>query len=267
MAQIMAVGTAVPDTAYSQRDLIDILGIVDPKIRSLYLNSAIERRFLTLPEPGADGVRVLETTGQLLAKHKAQGVSMGSRAAQGCLKQIGAELSDIRYLCCVTSTGFLTPGFSALLIRDLELNRHTSRVDVVGMGCNAGLNSLNVTAGWARSHPGELAVMVCIEACSAAYVFDGTMRTSVVNSLFGDGSAAVAMVAGTTSDEQTDQRPAPRIVDFTSCIIPEAMHAMRYEWDQVKNAFNFYLDPEIPYVVGMHARATVDRLLARSGLR
>ena len=267
MARILAVGTAVPDTAYSQRDLLDLLGVTDEKIRALYLNSAIERRFLTLPEPAEDGTRLLETTGELLAKHKAQGVSMGARAVQECLKQIGADLSDIRHLCCVTSTGFLTPGFSALLIGELELSHHTSRVDVVGMGCNAGLNSLAVTSGWARSHPGELAVMVCIEACSAAYVFDGTMRTSVVNSLFGDGSAAIALVAGTTPEQHTDQRPAPRVIDFTSRIIPEAMQAMRYDWDPAQNGFSFYLDPEIPYVVGRHAGATVGRLLDRAGLR
>jgi alkylresorcinol/alkylpyrone synthase/polyketide synthase Type III len=266
LARILSVGTALPETAYSQRELVDLLGVTDPRVRSVYLNSAIERRFLTLPEPGPTGIRA-ETTGELLAKHKAQGVSMGTRAVQECLKNIGAEPSDIGYLCCVTSTGFLTPGFSALLIPQLELGRNTSRVDVVGMGCNAGLNSLNVVSGWARSHPGELAVMVCIEVCSAAYVFDGTMRTSVVNSLFGDGSAAVALVAGTTPDRHTDQGPAPRVVDFTSCIITDAIDAMRYEWDSAKNAFSFFLDPEIPYVVGRHARSTVDRLLARAGLR
>jgi alkylresorcinol/alkylpyrone synthase/polyketide synthase Type III len=267
MARILAVGTATPETAYSQRELLDIFGIQDSRIRSVYLNSAIDRRFLTLPEPDADGVRAMETTGQLLAKHKAQGIAMGSRAVQDCLKQIGADLSDVHYLCCVTSTGFLTPGFSALLIRELGLDRHTSRADIVGMGCNAGLNSLNAVAGWTRAHPGELALMVCIEACSAAYVFDGTMRTSVVNSLFGDGSAAIAMVAGTEPDPVTDQPLTPRIVDFTSCIIPEAVDAMRYDWDSAQNGFSFYLDPDIPYVVGAHARLTVDRLLGRSGLR
>ncbi|WFE63740.1 3,5-dihydroxyphenylacetyl-CoA synthase DpgA [Micromonospora sp. WMMD714] len=267
MARVLAVGTAVPPTGYTQRELLDILDVRDPRIRSVYLNSAIERRFLTLPEAGPDGTRVMETTGQLLAKHKQQGVAMGVRAVHECLKQTGADLSDVRYLCCVTSTGFLTPGFSALLIRELGLDRHVSRADVVGMGCNAGLNSLNVVAGWARSNPGELAVMVCIEACSAAYVFDGTMRTSVVNSLFGDGSAAVALVAGGRDDDTVPHRTTPRIVDFTSCIIPEAVDAMRYDWDTAQNGFSFYLDPDIPYVVGAHARATVDRLLGRSGLR
>ncbi|MFB9547498.1 3,5-dihydroxyphenylacetyl-CoA synthase DpgA [Micromonospora sagamiensis] len=267
MPRILAVGTATPETAYSQRELVEILGIQDPRIAGIYLNSAIERRFLTLPQPDGSGVPPREDTGQLLAKHKTQGIAMGTRAVQECLKQAGADLSDVRYLCCVTSTGFLTPGFSALLIRELGLDRHTSRADIVGMGCNAGLNSLNVVSGWARAHPGELALMVCIEACSAAYVFDGTMRTTVVNSLFGDGSAAIAMVAGTEPDAATDQPPTPRVIDFTSCIIPEAVDAMRYDWDSSQRAFSFFLDPDIPYVVGAHARMTVDRLLGRAGLR
>ncbi|GGJ92457.1 putative chalcone synthase [Pilimelia anulata] len=267
MARILGVGTAVPATSYTQAEVVDLLGITDPRIRSVFRNSAIDRRYLTMPPAGPDGRPRPEPTGALLAKHRAQGVAMGSRAVQECLKQIGADPADIRYLCCVTSTGFLTPGFSALLIRELDLDPHTGRVDVVGMGCNAGLNSLNATAGWARANPGELAVMVCTEACSAAYVSDGTMRTAVVNSLFGDGAAAVALVAGPAVADGTDRPPAPRVIDFTSRIITEALGAMRYDWDEAHQGFSFYLDPEIPYVVGAHARATVDRLLGRSGLR
>ncbi|MEV6602291.1 3,5-dihydroxyphenylacetyl-CoA synthase DpgA [Actinoplanes sp. NPDC051346] len=267
MARILSVGTAVPANSYSQEDLLQIFGITDPKVRSVFLNSAIDRRFLTLPEPNADGFPAAEDTGRLLAKHKSQGIAMGSRAVQEALKRIGADISDVRYLCCTTSTGFLTPGFSALLIKELGLSRHTSRADVVGMGCNAGLNSLNVTSGWARGRPGELAVMVCIEACSAAYVFDGTMRSAVVNSLFGDGAAAVAIAAGADRDAAPGSDLMPRIIDFVSCIIPEAVDAMRYDWDSVHHGFSFYLDPDIPYVVGANARATVGQLLQRNGLR
>ncbi|PPK66534.1 type III polyketide synthase [Actinokineospora auranticolor] len=261
-ARLVGIGTATPPTSYSQRDLLDIFGISDPRVRSVFLNSAIERRFLTLPPEAQDGSRLLEEQGALLAKHKRQGVEMGRRAVEACLKSAGADLADIGYLCCVTSTGFLTPGFSALLIRELGLDRHTSRLDVVGMGCNAGLNSLNAVTGWALAHPGRLAVMVCAEACSAAYVFDGTMRTSVVNSLFGDGSSAVAVVAADPRD-----RPGPSVLKYASCIIPEAVDAMRYDWDDDAGRFSFFLDPEVPYVVGAHADLVVSKLLAGTGLR
>ncbi|MFD5463750.1 3,5-dihydroxyphenylacetyl-CoA synthase DpgA [Kitasatospora sp. NPDC127059] len=278
---MLGVGTAVPETSYTQRELLDIFAITDPRIRSIFLNSAIERRGLTLPPPLPDGSRGVETQGQLLAKHVSSGITMGRQAVEACLKEAGATLADLRYLCCVTSTGFLTPGFSALLIKELGISRHCSRLDVVGMGCNAGLNGLTAVAGWATAHPGELAVMVCIEPCSAAYVLDGTMRSSVVNSLFGDGSAAVALLASEQpgdeqpGDEQpvgqvpVDREPAghPALLRFSSCIVPEASGAMRYDWDDAQGKFSFYLDPEVPYVVGAHAEISLDRLLHGTGLR
>jgi alkylresorcinol/alkylpyrone synthase/polyketide synthase Type III len=204
----------------------------------------------------------VETQGELLQKHLSTGLAMGREAVEACLKDAGATPADVRYLCAVTSTGFTTPGFSALLIKELGIDRHCSRLDVVGMGCNAGLNALTAVSGWVGAHPGELALMVCIEACSAAYVFDGTMRSSVVNSLFGDGAAAVAVRSAGEPEPGN-----PSLLRFSSCIIPEAVGAMRFDWDDGHGKFSFYLDPEVPYVVGAHAELSLDRLLAGTGLR
>src|SRR2546430_11041702 len=95
------------------------------------------------------------------------------------------------------------------------------------MGCNAGLNGLTSVAGWVQARPAELAVMVCVEVCSAAYVFDGTMRSSVVNSLFGDGAAAVAVRAPGPGQDQA--RPA--LFRFFHRFIPECIGAMRHNLD------------------------------------
>jgi alkylresorcinol/alkylpyrone synthase/polyketide synthase Type III len=259
------VGSAVSSTSYSQQDVLDALDVSDPRVRSVFLNSAIQRRYLALPPLAEDGTRPPETQAELLDKHKALAVDMGVRALRTCLDDSGATVSDIRYLCCVTSTGFLTPGISALLIRELGIDRHCARTDVVGMGCNAGLNALNAVSSWSLANPGELAVMVCTEACSAAYALDSTMRTAVVNSLFGDGAAAVAVVAGQGSGA-LGAPDRPRILKFASCLIPEAMDAMRYDWDSAQNRFSFFLDPQVPYVVGAHAELVIDRLLAKTGL-
>jgi predicted naringenin-chalcone synthase len=191
---------------------------------------------------------------------------MGARAVRACLENAGIELADVDYLCCVTTTGFLTPGLSALLIKEMGADPGCHRLDVVGMGCNAGLNALNATAGWAAAHPGQVAVMLCAEACSAAYVIDSTMRTSVVNSLFGDGAAAIAMVADSPDAMMTSSR-GPRVLSFASHLITDAIGAMRYDWDDGQGKFSFYLDPNVPYVVGAHADSVIDRLLAGAGLR
>jgi 3,5-dihydroxyphenylacetyl-CoA synthase len=192
---------------------------------------------------------------------------MGVRAIDACLKDAAAGVSDIAYLCCVTSTGFLTPGLTALLIRDMGIAPHCGRVDVVGMGCNAGLNALGVMAAWSAEHPGQLAVLLCAEACSAAYVFDSTMRTAVVNSLFGDGAAAIVLTSGDTGDGPAPATGGPRLLRFASHLITDALGAMRYDWDDAEGKFSFFLDPEIPYVVGAHAERVIDRLLAGTGVR
>lgn len=261
--RIAGVGTATTAATYTQREVLEAFEITDPKVCSVFLNSAIDSRHLTLPAPGPDGRRTSEPQGDLLDKHKRLAVTMGAEALLNCLKNSGHRLSDLAHLCCVTSTGFLTPGISALLIKELGIDRHCSRSDIVGMGCNAGLNALNVVEGWAAAHPGELAVVLCTEACSAAYAMDSTMRTAVVNSLFGDGAAAVALVA----DGAETAAPGPRIHKFASCIVTDAVDAMRYDWDRDQGRFSFFLDPQIPYVVGAHAEIVVDRLLEGTGLR
>ncbi|MFC4046575.1 3,5-dihydroxyphenylacetyl-CoA synthase DpgA [Dactylosporangium siamense] len=275
-ATIAGVGTAVAGTAYSQEDLLDLFAITDPKVRSVFSNSAIHRRFLTVPI-SPDGATFDEPQGDLLRKHKAVAVDMGARALTAALADAGLGLADVEYLCCVTSTGFLTPGLTALVIRELGIDPGCHRVDVVGMGCNAGLNALNATANWAKANPGRVAVMVCAEACSAAYVMDSTMRTAVVNSLFGDGGAALVLVApdpaaatASTASTAVEDRGAPRrprILGFASRIITDAFDAMRYDWDDAQHRFSFFLDPDIPYVVGANASIVVDRLLGRAGLR
>src|SRR5215211_7500133 len=104
--RVAAVGTAVPPDSYTQRELLDEFRITEPRIRSLFLNSAIERRSLCLPPRSATGERTVETQGALLRKHVRVGLQMGCAAVAECLQRAGATAADVRYLCCVSSTGF-----------------------------------------------------------------------------------------------------------------------------------------------------------------
>jgi polyketide synthase Type III len=261
-AVIMGVGIATPAGSYSQLEILELLGIKERRVRSLFLNSGIDRRFLTLPQRQQDGSIIVETQKELLFKHRTYAVKCGATAIQQCLSKINADASTIRYLCCVTTTGFLSPGVSALLCRELCLSEDCARLDVVGMGCHAGLNALNATASWSLANPGNLAVMLCVEICSAAYVSDETMRSAVVNSLFGDGAAAVAIVA-----DNGKANHGPTILKFRSRLITEAIEAMRYDWDETHGKFSFFLDRNIPYVIGAHVEGIVDGLLSSVGLR
>ena len=263
-ACIASVGTANAGTSYSQRELIDLLNIKNERVRSLFLRGSIDRRYLTLPPIREDGSRLPESQAELLKKHRRCAVSMGLSAIHECLNGMGAQIRDVSYLCCVTSTGFMTPGISAYLAKELELTADCTRLDVVGMGCNAGLNGLNAAATWSVANPGKLGLLLCAEVCSAAYVFDDTMGSSVVNSLFGDGAAAAAIIAE-PSGYGANQWPS--IERFQSRLVSSAIEGMRFDWDETHGRFSFYLDPVVPYLVGANVSPLVADLLAAAGVR
>lgn len=260
--RIVSVATATPAARYTQEDILRRFAIQDRRIRSLFLNGGISSRHLALPPRGEDGTVFIESQEELLARNRQIGVELGRVALLRCLDKLGLGVGDVKYLCCVTTTGLLTPGFSALLFEELGMRRDCARLDVVGMGCNAGLNGLNAVVHWSKAHPGELAIMLCIEVCSAAYVFDTDIETAVVNSLFGDGVAAAGVITGDDT-----RHTGPSVQQFCSHLIPSTLHAMRFDWSAAHNKFSFSLDKDVPYVVGSHSEGVVNNLLQVSNLR
>lgn len=260
-ARILAVGTANPPNRYSQQDILELFRVANPMVQSMFKASHIEGRHLVLPEPDENGVPN-EDQESLLRKHRKWSLKLGEQAIEKALSETGLKTSDIDYLCCITSTGMMLPGLTAMFIKHLGFRVDCHRADLVGMGCNAGLNGLNPTANWCVANPGKNALMVCCEVNSALYIYDDTMGTGVVNSLFGDGCAAVLLRA-----EDPDDALVPRVVDFYSHIIPDAWGAMRYNWAPEHGKFSFYLDRDVPYVLGIHTETPVDGLLSRNGLK
>ena len=82
------------------------------------------------------------------------------------------------------------------------------------------------------------------------------MRTAVVNSLFGDGAAALAV-----RSQRNNTHLSPSIIKFASLLIPNTLPAMRYDWDEEHHKFSFFIDRDIPYIIGANAEKIVDELL------
>lgn len=255
------IGTAVPEHWFSQSDAVKRLNISDQRLAGIFLNSGIAGRYLDLPSVEDSWTASAESSGALVDRHRRTGVALAAEAIGKACLDAGVALESLDYVCCVTSTGFLVPGLSALLCASLDLRSDISRADIVGMGCNAGLNGLNSTVNWSECNPGSLGVLVCVEVCSAAYVFDNTIRTTVVNSLFGDGAAAAVV--------STDLSPGSAYGEFqafSSSIRTDSIDAMRFEWDEVAQRNSFFLDPSVPYVVGSAAQAVVSSILRKVSL-
>ncbi len=259
--RIVAVGTANPPRAYSQQDLLDLFGCPDPAIRQFFSSSHIRSRRLVLPEPGPDGVMPDEDGAALLAKHRRVSLEIGREAVERCLAEASLRPDQVDLFVTTTSTGFLCPGLTAYLAEALGMRDDVHRVDVVGMGCNAAVNGLVTATSFAAAHPGRVALLLGCEVCSAAYVFDLTVRTAVVNSLFGDGAAAVAVVA----DERLTAADGPAVLGFESLVVHAVRDEMRFDFE--RGRFSFYLGWEIPYLIGERIRTPVGRLLDRFGLK
>lgn len=268
VAVIASVGSAFPGASYSQEEVGALLGLENRVVKKLLRSPHIQKRHLYLPEKDARTGRARpESAADLHAKFRDGALEIGSRAIRNALDAASLSTADVDYMLCVTSSGFMVPGLSALFSRELGFDRRLRRADVVGMGCNAGLNGLNPLVQWVRNHPGQVALLICCEINSAMYVLDETVRTGIVNSLFGDGAAAAVLTSYPGNGNGLPRsRPAPCVLDFESFCIPEQWAAMRFDWNDDAGKWSFYLDRDIPYVVGFNIREPLERLLERNGL-
>ena len=260
LPRLLEVGTANPENFYTQEEVLAWSGEKNTKIQSLFLNSHIETRALYLPEL-QDGSPPEETPQSLIDRHLNGALDIGSKAIEKALKAIGIKSDEVGFIVCTTSTGFLCPSLTAYLIQHLGFKDSIRRMDLVGMGCNAAINGLQAATAIAQSMPGVSGLLVSIEICSAAYVINQDLSTAVVNSLFGDGASALVI----RSDLNDDWRSGPAVLDFEPLIITDSIGAMRYNLDGTR--LSFFLDRDIPYVIGRNAPIPVNRLLERHGLQ
>lgn len=259
-ARLISVGTSTPPRSYTQEEVLAWSNETDPKVQRLFRNSHIRSRSLYLPEK-VNGQPPVESSQELIDKHLRGALEIGPRAVDRALAPLGLTPADVDFLVCISSTGFLCPGISAHVIKHMGFRPAIQRIDIVGMGCNAAVNGLQATTAIAQAQPGTTGLMLCVEVCSAAYVNVPNMSTAVVNSLFGDGAAAVVVRA----DERDSWELGPRILDFEPFILTDAIGAMRYDLEDSK--LSFFLERDIPFVIGRHVSIPVKALLERHGLQ
>ncbi|MCP4265038.1 MAG: type III polyketide synthase [Candidatus Brocadiaceae bacterium] len=257
--KIISVGTANPPQRYRQEDVVALFKDVPKRVENLFKNCHIENRFLYLPEPGPDGKIPEESNQELIDKHLTGAKEIGKKAIEKCLSESNSSVLDIDHLLCVSSTGFLCPGISAHIVKTMGFREDVHRIDILGMGCNAGLNSLQTATALSRS--GHKVLLLCVEICSAAYTHDGSIKTGVVNSLFGDGAAAILIA----SDEEYPYVNGPKIIGYQSMTMVDVIDLMKFEL--TNNKLSFSISKETPYIIGLNVEKPVYALLDKYGLK
>lgn len=256
IATICDIGIANPITKFSQHEIANRLGITG-KLRKFFEHDHIAYRHLYCP-PNKN-LPEQENVKELQERFINGALEITTSAITVCLNKSQINIHQIDFICCVTSTGFIVPSLSALIIKHGGFRDDCQRVDIVGMGCSAGLNGLNTVANWCHANPNKNALLICVEICSAIYTLDGSVRTAIVNSLFGDGSAVALL-----RHEKECQLPA--ILDFESHLIPADSEELRFDWDNHNKSYSFYVGRNAPKSIASRVHQPLDRLLKKYSL-
>lgn len=280
--KLLGVGSAFPEQEYSQAQIEELFEISHPVVQKFLRASHIAKRHLYLPIDSDTQKLRPETQEDLIEKFHFGVRDIGVKAALAALSSAGLRARDIDLIVAVTSSGFAVPGLSSIISRELGMSDDIHRLDVVGMGCNAGMSALYSASQMLKGQNNRVGLVVCCEINSAIYTKDETIRTGIVNSLFGDGAAALVVQSGGEPFGQSPStlNPSPKykspfqprpqanlqLLDFESLTLSEQSEAMRFDWNFEQKRWSFYLSKDIPFVIGKHMKTPVHKLLQRHGL-
>ena len=186
--------------------------------------------------------------------------ALAARAAGRALAQAGLEPAAIGAVVVSTCTGYLCPGLSGYVVERLGLRADVLAFDLVGQGCAAALPNFQLGRALLASNVCEHVLSVCVEVSSAAIYLDNDPGVLISACLFGDGAGAALL------SRQAD--PAARRIGWTdaaSLMVPAEREALMFE--QRDGMLRNILSRAVPALAADHARAVLDTVLDRAGLR
>ena len=263
---ITALGTAVPERSFTQRDCWEALGHTEhealtPRIRAvlhgiLTHDNGIERRSLELEHLEEGFALDPDTLHRRFVKHAP---ALASSAAAAALREAGLRASDVDALIVSTCTGYLCPGLTSYVSEALALRPDVVALDLVGQGCGAALPNLRAAQALLATRGCEHVVSVCVEVCSAAFYLDGDLGVLVSACLFGDGAAAaVCSRAPRTAGRRVEWKAATSLTD------PSKRDALRFE--QRGGMLRNILTLPVPALAADYARRVLDTCLQQEAI-
>jgi len=241
METIASIATAVPPYRLSCADVKQAVRQVFhmpphrlAAMMQLFDRAQVAQRYSVVPLDYIIRPRSLTQTSQEYQEHA---IALGRRVAADCLAQAGLRPQAIDMLITVSCTGYMIPSLDAYLIGELGFRADIRRLPITELGCIGGAMALTRAREFVRAFPGSNVLVVAVELSSLTFQSrDCSPDNLVACALFGDGAGA-ALVTGSAV-------PGVRIVDTTSCIIPDTLDAMGF--DLRDGGFHMVLAKSVP---------------------
>lgn len=258
--RVVALGTANPPHRFSQREIYDYAAkhvklYRNPRVEHIFMTSDIEHRHLSFD---LTDHRPDETADEMHARFAEHSVAVSKQAITRCLAQSGRTAKDVDYIVAVSCTGYLCPGLSALLIKEMGMRDNLQRADLLGMGCAGAMPGLQRAHDFVKAYPGKRALMVAVEICSACYYVDDSLETVVGNAICGDGAAAVLVA-------NHDSGNGPALEHFATLLEPLFIHTVGFQFKSGK--LRIVLSKDIRDAAGELAQRTISRLLEETRMQ
>jgi predicted naringenin-chalcone synthase len=225
----------------------------NPRVEHIFMTSDIDYRHLAFDIESLDPGESADEMHDRFSEHS---VRLSVQAIDHCLKSSGRSVRDIDYIVAVSCTGYLCPGLSAILIKEMGMRSDLQRADLIGMGCAGAMPGLQRAFDFVRAYPDKTALVITVEICSACYYVDESLETVVGNAICGDGAAAVLVA-------NHDAGSGPEILAFETLIESSFIDTVGFQFRSGK--LRIVLSKDIRDAAGSLARKVIDTLLAKQG--
>lgn len=257
--RILGIGKANPPRRYSQREIYDFAArhverYRNPRIEQIFMTSDIDFRHFAFDMATLDPNESADDMHARFADHSAL---IAAGAIRRCLDDAKAGVEDIDYIVAVSCTGYLCPGLSALLIKNMNMRTNLQRADLIGMGCAGAMPGLQRAYDYVKAYPDKKALVVTVEICSACYYVDESLETVVGNAICADGAAAVLVGNGASSS-------GPEIKMFETLLEPSYIDTVGFQFKSGK--LRIVLSKDIRNSAGKLASKIIMQLLEANNL-
>ncbi len=260
MSRIISTGTAVPEFASPQKDILGYMcrvynnETVSRKLRILFHASGIDRRHSVVPDFGNSTIENLffgngtPDVEKRMNLYRDNASALAIAAVQDLFKKLDTDIQSfgITHLITVTCTGLYSPGLETEIIKKLHLPSDIFHTSVNFMGCNAAFPAQKIADSFARSEANARVLIVCVELCTIHFQPKDDTDNLLSNTIFSDGAAALLMV----SDEYAQQQKLKGLFvgGFYSGILEEGKDLMG--WNVKPFNFEMVLSAGIPSFIG-----------------
>ncbi len=258
-ARILGIGTANPPQRYSQREIYDFAArhvetYRNHRIEHIFMTSDIEYRHLAFDMATLDPNETVDDMHARFAEHS---VKISKDAIQRCLDDAKMTAQEIDYIVAVSCTGYLCPGLSAILIKEMNMRTNLQRADLIGMGCAGAMPGLQRAYDYVKAYPNKKALVITVEICSACYYVDDSLETVVGNAICADGAAAVLVGNHSTG-------VGPELKMFETLLEPSYIDTVGFQFKSGK--LRIVLSKDVRNSAGKLAKQIIEQLLDENNL-